>query len=260
MSIYKLLFGAPDGQNPWKALAVNSIISNNIALSTGAPAGATSIIRSTGSSGAFFWSSASAFAPAVPLLDGQVAIGRTANPDSPSGANLTAGSNIGITNAPGKITIALTANPSVDTISINNGSQLSTYLQNQAWVPVLKIGGSSSGITYSVQTGLYSKIGRTMCVNGALTVTNTNSLSGVVVVGALPFAAATANDNLQCSWGTFTFDTLKGPGLVATSSAASTDFGLFQLNSDGTTTQCSQACFSGGTSAIKFSGTYQATS
>ncbi len=65
MSISHILVSDPQGESaPWKSLAINSIKSNHIFLSTGVQSSSTGVIISTGSSGAFIWAPLSSIVPA----------------------------------------------------------------------------------------------------------------------------------------------------------------------------------------------------
>tara|TARA_R100000655_G_scaffold34626_1_gene67359 strand:- start:792 stop:2111 length:1320 start_codon:yes stop_codon:yes gene_type:complete len=62
-----------------------------------------------------------------------------------------------------------------------------------SWTPDLRIGGSTTGITYDAsdpQSGRYVKIGRQVTVNYSLSLTSKGSQSGNVSIFGLPFAVA----------------------------------------------------------------------
>lgn len=59
------------------------------------------------------------------------------------------------------------------------------------WTPTLAFGGGSVGITYAVQEGAYTKIGRQVTLTGRLLFTNIGSSTGAVTVTGLPFNAGT---------------------------------------------------------------------
>lgn len=62
------------------------------------------------------------------------------------------------------------------------------------FTPYVSIGGSTSGITYSVQVGGYVKVGGVCHVFGYVQLTSKNALTGAVVFQGLPFATkSTAN-------------------------------------------------------------------
>jgi len=61
------------------------------------------------------------------------------------------------------------------------------------WVPTIDIGGSTTGITYSDQQGLYTKIGNIVIAQCIITLSNKGSSTGVVRIDGLPFNAITPN-------------------------------------------------------------------
>ena len=56
-----------------------------------------------------------------------------------------------------------------------------------SWTPVLAFGGSSSGITYSTQTGRYTKIGRLVMLECRIVLTNNGSGTGAATITGCPF-------------------------------------------------------------------------
>ena len=69
------------------------------------------------------------------------------------------------------------------------------------WTPTLTIGGSSTGITYSIspQSGTYTKIGRQVTLNGYMTLTSDGSLSGGFLLQGLPFTCGAGEANYSYS-------------------------------------------------------------
>jgi len=61
------------------------------------------------------------------------------------------------------------------------------------WTMGVSFGGASVGVTTSINTGTYTKIGRQVTVNGFLILTNKGSSSGVARITGLPYVIA--NDN-----------------------------------------------------------------
>jgi hypothetical protein len=58
--------------------------------------------------------------------------------------------------------------------------------KEDAWVPVIAFGGSSTGVTYSAQTGRYVKIGRQVWFSGRIELTNNGSGTGAATISGLP--------------------------------------------------------------------------
>lgn len=61
------------------------------------------------------------------------------------------------------------------------------------WTPTLEFGGASVGITYSVQAGLYTKIGRVVTVTGYIHLTSKGTSTGQAKIEGLPFAIKDAD-------------------------------------------------------------------
>jgi hypothetical protein len=55
------------------------------------------------------------------------------------------------------------------------------------WTMGLSFGGASVGVTYSSNTGTYTKIGRQVTVNGLLILTNKGTSVGIAAIQNLPF-------------------------------------------------------------------------
>lgn len=60
-----------------------------------------------------------------------------------------------------------------------------TYVEG-TFTPVLAFGGASTGITYSVQTGAYTRIGRVVHFDLQITLTSKGSATGAATISGLP--------------------------------------------------------------------------
>ena len=70
------------------------------------------------------------------------------------------------------------------------GTGSANYLDDYeegTWTPSLSFGGGSTGIGYNLQNGTYTKIGRLVHVNFAISLSNKGSSTGNVGIGGLPF-------------------------------------------------------------------------
>jgi hypothetical protein len=67
-----------------------------------------------------------------------------------------------------------------------------------AWTPVVKIGGASTGITYSNQVGRYTVVGRTVNFECYVSLTSKGSLTGNVTIAGLPVTSSDIT-NLRAS-------------------------------------------------------------
>lgn len=69
-------------------------------------------------------------------------------------------------------------------------SELLADYEEGTWTPVLKFGGLTTGITYSTQSGTYTKTGRMVCARATIALTSNGSASGGATVTGLPFTVA----------------------------------------------------------------------
>ena len=63
------------------------------------------------------------------------------------------------------------------------------------WTMGVSFGGASVGVTYSQNTGTYTKIGRQVTVNGFLILTNKGSSTGSATITGLPYVIANTQGN-----------------------------------------------------------------
>ena len=74
--------------------------------------------------------------------------------------------------------------------SINfGGSTLSNYVSATLFTPIVTIGGSTTGITYSQQNGLYTRIGSLVSFSIEIVMTSIGVLTGTVLITGLPFTS-----------------------------------------------------------------------
>ena len=112
--------------------------------------------------------------------------------------------------------------------SINfGGGALSAYTTS-TWTPSISIGGSTTGITYSAHTGVYTIIGNMLHFNLYINLSSIGGLSGTVLITGLPVAASGSNDTVSLSF--FQNLTFSGTSLVATTNV-NTTLSLFQCTS-----------------------------
>ena len=85
-----------------------------------------------------------------------------------------------ITNSGGQIAFPATAVPSA------GANTLDDY-EEGAWTPDLQFGGAKVGITYGVDVGWYTKIGRQISITGYINLTSKGSSNGDAILAGLPF-------------------------------------------------------------------------
>ena len=100
----------------------------------------------------------------------------------------TSGSGVSIT---GNLVIpsgnGIDFSATADGVGSSQNELLDDY-EEGLWVPVLKFGGSDSGITYSsIRVGSYTKFGRQVSVHFGFNLTDKGSQSGSATISGLPF-------------------------------------------------------------------------
>ena len=74
-------------------------------------------------------------------------------------------------------------------ISFDGGTNLLNKYTQGTWTPALAFGGSATGITYTTQTGRYTRIGNTVSIQGTLTLSSKGAQTGNATITGLPIAA-----------------------------------------------------------------------
>ena len=70
------------------------------------------------------------------------------------------------------------------------GGDILTMYDEGTWTPTITFGGGSTGITYDIQSGTYTRIGRMVVCNFDVRLTNKGSSTGNWGIGGLPFTPA----------------------------------------------------------------------
>jgi hypothetical protein len=77
----------------------------------------------------------------------------------------------------------------------NAASKYLDDYEEGTWTMGVSFGGASVGVTYSLNTGTYTKIGRQVTVNGYIALTSKGSSSGVAKLTGLPFTIPNSASN-----------------------------------------------------------------
>lgn len=103
----------------------------------------------------------------------------------------TANSAVLATNSSGVPSI--TATPTVTSITLGSGTALANYVQG-TWTPAITFGGAAVGVTYTQQTGQYTRIGNLVFISCNLTLSAAGSSTGAVVITGLPVTVAASSN------------------------------------------------------------------
>jgi hypothetical protein len=133
-------------------------------------------------------------------------------------------------------------------------------ITNGTFTPGITIGGSSTGITYTTQSGFYSNIGGNIFVNGFIALSSIGGLSGTILVTGLPvttgasatqFALPIANFNNAA-----TFALAEGIIFVLLNTTATTGT-IYYSNFGSKTYEVLPSGVFSNTTAFSFQGIYQ---
>lgn len=103
---------------------------------------------------------------------------------STTGGNLQVGTVLDL-GSTGQIQFPATFNPSA-------GANVLDDYEELTWTPAIAFGGSSVGVTYTLQEGRYTKIGRLVVASWNLILSNKGAAAGSVTITGLPFTASGA--------------------------------------------------------------------
>jgi hypothetical protein len=122
------------------------------------------------------------------------------------------------------------------------------FYQTGTWTPVLSFGGASVGITYSLQSGVYARIGKLIFVNFNVTLTSKGASTGTALISGLPFTVA--SPGVQFSYymspGTFPANTID----IFASVPSGTAFDLIYLTSTSAVGTLTDTAFANNTTFV----------
>jgi len=122
------------------------------------------------------------------------------------------------------------------------------------WTPAVTFGGGATGLTYTTQTGTYTRIGNRVIVDAVIVLSAKGSSTGTAIISGLPFTVAAATP------ATIRITTLGAaidavPGAVFTASA--TTIALEQLGNAATAVAVLDEGDFANTTSIHISGQYR---
>jgi hypothetical protein len=138
-------------------------------------------------------------------------------------------------------------------VAIASANNLDDY-EEGTWTPGLKFGASTAGITYSAQSGTYTKIGRQVTVNGYFSLSNKGAAAGQAVITGLPFTIANTAGNYAPATLRFNIITYTGT-VMGLANINDTTIGMEQVSEAGTLTDITNTNFAN-TSSVILSLTY----
>jgi hypothetical protein len=173
--------------------------------------------------------------------------------DGAGGTRMTlnsTGLGVGVTPSAGRGAIQLSAGvgfPATQVAS-SDANTLDDY-EEGTFTPTLQFSGLSVGVTYSTQTGIYTKVGRIVHFSGRIDLSSKGTSVGNATISGLPFAANTGAASVG-------FQSLIAPSdkqVILTIDSTS----LIVRYASGTTTAASTATDFSNSSILIFAGTYQ---
>ena len=161
---------------------------------------------------------------------------------------VSANANGGILQLSSGITFPATA------VAASNVNTLDDY-EEGTWTAGIAFAGGTTGITYNLQTGVYTKIGRMVTCIGVVYLSSKGSSSGVVTITGLPFTVAAGEPNYSgVSFGYIANMTFASV-LFARTVAGSTTLTLAEVTTAGVDTDITNADFTN-TTLLRFTVTY----
>jgi len=136
------------------------------------------------------------------------------------------------------------------TVNFGSGSALTTYKQSTSFTPTLTFGSASVGMTFSTQTGTYTRIGNIICINIIMVLTAKGSSTGVAQFGGLPF-----NNKAQGAIGRLSVSNVVFTGSHVNANTNGANSVPFIQNAGAVTVNLTHAAFANN-SELYLSGTY----
>jgi hypothetical protein len=112
-------------------------------------------------------------------------------------------------------------------VSFDTGTNvLGNFVDTTAWTPGIAFGGGVTGITYSTQSGGYSRIGNLVFIYGRVILTSKGSDTGTAKITGLPLTVRTYVTGFTPRWANITLGTnYTFLGLTATLNATTISIG-----------------------------------
>ena len=117
------------------------------------------------------------------------------------------------------------------------------------WTPAFAFGGGTTGMTYSVQSGKYTKVGNSVTCTGRIVFSNKGSSTGNATITGLPFT--TGSGDASFSAVSLLPDAVTYTGFMsAISTLSSTSISVYSITEAGTPTQLTNSNYSNSSQTI----------
>ncbi len=130
-------------------------------------------------------------------------------------------------------TTVLFSSNSGSKVSFTAGPQIAATLVGEviglpiSFTPTIKLGGAAVGVTYTVQEGWYTKIGRRIFIDAIIALSSKGSSTGTLTIEGFPFAVSAvgssvrynsvvACQNMNAAWAPIQVFTAPAPGATNT--------------------------------------------
>jgi hypothetical protein len=144
------------------------------------------------------------------------------------------------------------ATPAVTSVTLGGGTALANYVQS-TFTPTIQFGGAAVGVTYTTQTGTYTRVGNIVFFSIILTLSNKGSSTGAAAIAGLPIATGTVTFGSIPYETNLTFTATYTNAYWTTSASTLV---LYQFGAvPGANTALDDTNF-GNTTDLRFSGTY----
>jgi len=144
---------------------------------------------------------------------------------------------------------------SANTHAAGMTSELLNDYEEGTWTPTLAFGGASVGITYAVQSGFYTKVGRQVTASGIIVLSSRGSSTGAATIDGLPFALNANSRGQQILDAEAGFVLLPVGGCLFVSGQTSASFMYILVQQAGGRTNVTETNF-GSSAAFTFQLTY----
>lgn len=116
-----------------------------------------------------------------------------------------------------------------DGLTFDDGTNiLSTYVAATSWTPTLTFGGGTTGITYTNQSGSYTRIGNIAFVSMVIQLSNKGTDTGNAIITGFPLTSYGQSQDINVGmWNLVTFTSTRNQ-LVYNVPASSSNIQLFQ--------------------------------